>query len=154
MCLCGATINLSSRSARCRSAATRPSRCQVRTTYISRRSGATVTIMPQPIVWVRGTLRFCLCPLPSLTMRPGNKWAFISPLFVSEYRCLLSSFDCSELFRGHIVVDGVVSAELADVLCSKCRLNFNTPIEYGVTHEDYQGDGIRKKKTKTSTWVR
>lgn len=48
-------------------------------------------------------------------MRPGNKWAFISPLFVSEYRCLLSSFDCSELFRGHIVADSVVSAELADV---------------------------------------
>lgn len=79
-----------------------------------------------PIVWARGTLRFCLCPLPFLTMRPGNKWAFISPLFVSEYRCLLSSFDCSGLFRGHIVVDSVVSAELADVQCSKCRLNFNT----------------------------
>lgn len=78
------------------------------------------------IVWARGTLRFCLCPLPFLTMRPGNKWAFISPLFVSEYRCLLSSFDCSGLFRGHIVVDFVVSAELADVQCSKCRLNFNT----------------------------
>ena len=82
-----------------------------------------------PIVWARGTLRFCLCPLPFLTMRPGNKWAFISPLFVSEYRCLLSSFDCSGLFRGHIVVDFVVSAELADVQCSKCRLNFNTTAE-------------------------
>lgn len=90
-----------------------------------------------PIVWARGTLRFCLCPLPFLTMRPGNKWAFISPLFVSEYRCLLSSFDCSELFRGHIVADSVVSAELADVQCSKCRLNFNTTIDITILFQHY-----------------